>query len=141
MEIHLECGGSEWEGVEVRALSGSETIGQLCSYDLDVVCEKGRGLAAEAFPGGRVRVVASSEGELLRPLHGRLGPIRDHHDPSADRRSYRLRVVPRAFRLTLVETQEIYMDMSVPQVIARKLERHGFGPRDFDLRLMKAYPA
>jgi type VI secretion system secreted protein VgrG len=38
-----------------------------------------------------------------------------------DVRAYRLRLVPRAFALTMVETQDIHMGLTVPQVIQQKL--------------------
>ncbi|AUX31876.1 MULTISPECIES: type VI secretion system Vgr family protein [Sorangium] len=140
MEILVETAGAPWAGVQVRALSGREEISRVFSFDLDVVCDPQRDLPEDAVPGAPISVVVLIEGEEIRRIHGILGQILDRLDPAAERRAYRLRVVPRAFRLTLVETQEIYVDASVPDVIRRKLERHGLGAGDVELRLLKAYP-
>lgn len=45
----------------------------------------------------------------------------------ADLHVYRLRVVPRAFALTLVEIQDIYLNLSVPEIIKEKLQRVALG--------------
>jgi type VI secretion system secreted protein VgrG len=140
MEILVETAGVQWEGVRVRVLSGREVISQIFSFDLDVVCDPQQDLPEDAVPGARISVVFLVEGEEIRRIHGILEQILDRLDPAGERRAYRLRVVPRLFKLTLVETQEIYMDVSVPDVIRRKLERHGLGTGDFELRLLRAYP-
>ncbi|XXX81333.1 type VI secretion system tip protein TssI/VgrG [Sorangium sp. So ce134] len=140
MEILVETAGVQWEGVRVRALSGREAISQVFSFDLDVVCDPQQDLPEDAAPGARICLVFLVEGEEIRRIHGIIEQILDRLDPAVERRAYRLRVVPRAFKLALVETQEIYTDMSVPDVIRRKLERHGLGAGDFELRLLRAYP-
>ncbi|WP_437715851.1 type VI secretion system tip protein TssI/VgrG [Sorangium sp. So ce448] len=140
MEIRVETAGVQWEGVHVRVLSGREAISQVFSFDLDVVCDPQLDLPEDAVPGARLSVVFLVEGEEIRRIHGILEQILDRLDPADELGAYRLRVVPRLFKLALVETQEIYMDVSVPDVIRRKLERHGLGAGDFELRLLRAYP-
>jgi type VI secretion system secreted protein VgrG len=44
-------------------------------------------------------------------------------------------------RLALVETQEIFVGKSVPEIIRTKLERHGLGNDDYELRLVGTYAA
>jgi type VI secretion system secreted protein VgrG len=141
MEIHLESSRFSWEGVHVRALTGREAISQLFAFDVDVVCDPEHGLPEEALPGAEVSLVFTREHEEVRRVHGMLATIRDHLDAAVDRRTYRLRLAPRAIRLGLVEMQEIHMGLSVPELIMRKLGRHGFGAEDTELRLRKTYPA
>jgi type VI secretion system secreted protein VgrG len=78
----------------------------------------------------------------VRRVHGVIESARRHLGGSGDRATIDLRVVPRVARLGLVETQEIFVGKSVPEIIRTKLERHGFGePADLDLRLLGAYAA
>lgn len=140
VDITLESGDQRLSHLRVAALSGREAISQLFTFDLDVVCDPGHDLPEEIVPGNEITLVFEIDGLEVRRVHGLLGPIRDNLDPS-DRASYRLRIVPRVFRLTLVETQEIFLDDTVPDIIRAKLERHGFGEADVEMRLLGTYPA
>ncbi|MGK4002166.1 type VI secretion system tip protein TssI/VgrG [Sorangium sp. So ce1036] len=140
LNVHIESARGSWDHVKVRELSGREVISQLFSFDLDVVLDEGRELPPDAAPGAEVSLVFEADGEEIRRISGMLGPIRDRLEPLAERATCRLRLVPRAYRLTLVETQEIFMDCSVPDIIRSKLERHNFGAEDVELRLLESYP-
>lgn len=141
MEVFIEQSGEQWEGVQVRRLSGREAISQLFSFDLEIVCEPDRVLPEDACPGADVTLVlVDGNGDELRRIHGMLGPIDDSLDPAGGASTYRLRVVPRVFRLTQVETQDVYLGLTVPQIIERKLEMHNLSAADYEFRLIKDYP-
>lgn len=139
VSVSLGSKGEAWEHVHVHRLSGREAISELFSFDLDVVCEAGHELPEGALPGADVTILVEHDGEERR-IHGILGPIRENLDAPGGRAAYSLRVVPRAFRLSLVETQDIYLERSVPEIIQSKLERHDLGPDEFELRLLDTYP-
>lgn len=141
VSISIESKGEAWDHVRVQRLSGREAISELFSFDVDVVCDAGHDLPEHALPGDEVSLVIDIDGDEVRRIHGLLGPIRNHLDAPADRATYRLHVVPRVFRLTLVTTQEVYLDRTIPEILKSKLERHDFGPHDFDLRLIGTYAA
>ncbi len=69
-----------------------------------------------------------------------ISEVEDMLDPEARHRTYRLRLVPRAYRSTLVETQEIFLDKSIPEIIQAKLARVGLEAEDVSLRLLGSYP-
>lgn len=138
--ITLESRSEPWSHVQVRSLTGREAISELFSFDLEVVCDPSHDLPADVAPGDAITVVFELAGEEKRRVFGILGPIHDNLDATREHRSYRLRVLPRAFRLTLVETQEIFLDRSVPEILLAKLGRHGFGEQDVEMRLLGAYP-
>ncbi|WP_437798257.1 type VI secretion system Vgr family protein [Sorangium sp. So ce693] len=140
LDVRIESERGPWDHVKVRELSGREAISQLFSFDLEVVIDEGHELPADAAPGAEISLVFEADGEEIRRVSGMLGPIRDRLEPLAERATCRLRLVPRAFRLTLVETQEIYLDRSVPDILRSKLERHGLGSEDVELRLLETYP-
>jgi len=139
-KVHIESDGKPWDHVRVRELSGREAISQLFAFDLDVVCDPDHGLPEEAWPGAEITLVFEADGEEVRRVHGMLGPIRDRLDDPGQGSSHRLRLVPRAFRLGLVETQEIYLDRSIPDILRSKLEQHDLGAGDVELRLFDDYP-
>ncbi|MBL8744136.1 MAG: type VI secretion system tip protein VgrG, partial [Myxococcales bacterium] len=65
--------------------------------------------------------------------------VRDR-EAGAAARALRLHFVPRAHRLTLVETQEVFVDQTVPQIIKQKLELCGLQEgTDFALLLGGTY--
>jgi type VI secretion system secreted protein VgrG len=140
VNLYLESKGQAWEHVRVRKLSGREAISELFAFDVEIACDLGHDLPEEALPGAEITVVFEIDGEEVRRVHGILGPVRDHLDAS-ELATYGLRVVPRASRLALVETQEIYLDKSIPDILKSKLERHDLTPDEFELRLTGTYPA
>lgn len=140
MEVIIESEGASWDGAHVRALSGREAISELFLFEVEVACDPGRGLPEEAYPGGPLTLVILSEGEEIRRVHGVIDHIKDRLDTESERTSQRISVAPRASRLALVETQEVFLDLDVPEIIRRKLARHGLGARDVEMRLLREYP-
>lgn len=141
LSVHIESEGEPWGHVRVRELFGQELISQLFSFDVDVVCDAEHELPEGAAPGAEISLVFQVDGEEARRVHGILGALRSRLDPGGHGASYRLRVVPRAYRLTLVETQEIYLDRSIPDILRSKLEQHDLGADDVEMRLLDEYPA
>src|SRR6185437_8004694 len=63
----------------------------------------------------------------------------DMLDPETEYRTYRIRLVPRAYRSTMIQTQEIFLNQSIPEIIQTKLARVGLGAKDVELRLFSQY--
>jgi type VI secretion system secreted protein VgrG len=140
--VWIEAAGARWEHVRVRKLSGREAIGQLFRFDLEGAADPEHEIPDTAKPGEEVSIVFELDGNEVRRVHGVIDAARRHLGGPGDRATIDLRVVPRVARLGLVETQEIFVGKSVPEIIRTKLERHGFvGEGDLDLRLLGAYAA
>lgn len=139
LSARIESAGGPWEHVRVRGLEGREVISEPFTFDLDVACDLEHDLPQDAAPGAEISLVLEIDGVEVRRVHGMLGPIKSRLEPPDDHATYRLRLLPRMFRLTLVETQEIFLDRTVPEIIQDKLERNGFGSDDFELRLLETY--
>lgn len=140
LNCFLESKLGRWDHVQIHQLSGRETISELFSFDLEVACDIGHELPEDALPGGEVCLVFELDGIEVRRVHGILGPMRSRLEPPEEHATYALRIVPRAFRMTLVETQEVFVDRSIPDILRDKLERNGFEQVDFELRLVEEYP-
>lgn len=140
VEARLESDAFSCESVQIHKLSGREAISRLFAFDLEIVSTSSDEPAAADMAGAEVSIVLHRGGEERRKIHGMVAEVNEMFETEVAHRSYRLRVVPRAFRLTLVELQDIYMDLSVPEIIRYKLELLGFTDDDFEFRLLESYP-
>jgi type VI secretion system secreted protein VgrG len=145
LSIRLEADEFPCEHVQVAAFSGKEAIGRLFSFDLEIVCTDRAALDRRRMVGALVTIVMERDRgggavDEIRRIHGMIAAVEDMLDPQAAFRTFRLRVVPRAHRLGLVETQDIFLHKSLPEIIALKTARAGLRPEDVELRLLAEYP-
>lgn len=139
---HVRIEGEALDGsrVEVARLTGSEAISRLYELDLLLVCRDNDGLDIEALVGSRVAVIFERGGEELRTIYGVIASARDRMEVESAHATYAITVAPRAHLLTLVETCDAYLDMSLPEVIRMKLGEIGLTePNDVELRLYETY--
>ena len=141
VNAHLASDGEVWPHVRVRAVSGTEAISRAFAFEIELVGDREHDLPPRAIVGAEASLALELDGGVVRQVHGMIAAIRSRLEPTGDRSTHRLTLVPRAHRLALVETQEIFQDRSVPDILRAKLERHGFGAEDFELRLLRTYPA
>ncbi|WP_437723879.1 type VI secretion system Vgr family protein [Sorangium sp. So ce861] len=139
--LRLDSPDFDCAHVRVREVRGAEAIGQLFSFDIDVVCSDGAELSIEQVLGATASLVFEVQGADERTVHGMIAAVEDRHETEAALRSYRLRLAPRAFRATLVELQQVFLDISVPELIQQKLAMVGLGPDDVTMRLYRDHPA
>ncbi|WP_437528390.1 type VI secretion system tip protein TssI/VgrG [Sorangium sp. So ce726] len=138
--LRLDSNDFSCDLVRVRGVHGKEAIGQLFSYDIDVVCSDGAELSIEQVLGATASLVFEVQGADERTVHGMIAEVEDRHETETALRSYRLRLTPRAFRATLVELQQVFLDISVPKLIQDKLAMVGLGPEDVVMRLYRDHP-
>lgn len=125
----LESSAFDASAVQILGLRGKERISQLFWFELEIIMRGGEPLPAGATPGAAVTILVTHTSEdhgavETRRIHGVLDSIRDRLDAHRKHRTYVLRVVPELARLKLVETQEIFLGSSVPEIIAQKLGLH-----------------
>ncbi|CAN98491.1 vrgS conserved hypothetical protein [Sorangium cellulosum So ce56] len=138
--MRLDSSDFSCDLLRVRGVHGREAIGQLFSYDIDVVCSDGAELSIEQVLGAAASLVFEVEGADERTVYGMIAEVEDRHETETAFRSYRLRLAPRAFRATLVELQQVFLDISVPELIQHKLAMVGLGPEDMVMRLYRDHP-
>ena len=139
LEVRLESAHFPCDRLRVRKLEGREAISRLFDFELEAVALDRDSLDVEVMMGTDVAIVFEREGIELRRVRGMIAESEDLLDGRADFRTFRLRIVPRAFRLTMIETQEIFMDVTVPEIITRALKLVGLG-KDLKHLLLGEYP-
>lgn len=141
--VRLRLDSSEFDvsNVEIRELTGREALSKLFSFHLLIVCFDVDGLDTKALLGASVSIVFEQGREEVRRVYGMIAEVDDHLETESEWRSYRLWIVPRAWRSTLVETQEVYLDVNVPDLVKQKLALVGLAGDDVEMRLTGTYPA
>ncbi|MEQ9318268.1 MAG: type VI secretion system tip protein TssI/VgrG [Polyangiaceae bacterium] len=123
----------------IRA-TGTERLGQLYDFELDLMSPGAPLDVATLLEMPLSLHLRDAEGE--RVLHGIAAQVSDRMTTETEQLVYRLRLVPRAWRLSLTRTTEIFMDLAVPEVIVTKLERAGLvAGQDIEQRLRSSYPS
>jgi type VI secretion system secreted protein VgrG len=139
VHVRLESDDFSCDDVQIFEVTGRESLGRLFEIAISVVTTAPGGLDLSAVEGATATLVFQVEQKVVRRIHGMIAVIDDFLDTQPETRSYRLLLVPRANRLTLVRTQEIFMDLSTPDIIKKKLELVGLGADDVEFRLSGTY--
>ncbi|APR75970.1 Rhs element Vgr family protein [Minicystis rosea] len=137
LKVRIESSAFSSESFHVYRMLGKETISQLFSIEVEVA-SKTDTVDCAAAVGTDVGIVFERDGTELRRIHGMIAEAHDLLARSLEYRLYRIRVVPRALRLALVETSEVSMNVAVPDIIRNKLALVGLS--DVELRLRAAPP-
>ncbi len=137
--VRLDSSDFDAENVRVYKLSGRDAIGQLFQYEVDLAVFGREGLSLDEVVGARVTLLFERDGVELCRRHGVVARVDDHLETEGDARTYRLAVVPSLHAATLVETQEIFVDTSIPDILQQKLDLLNIDASVRDLRLLGTY--
>jgi type VI secretion system secreted protein VgrG len=140
VEVRLESTDFACEHVQISRMDGEEAISRLYAFDLEIVVLTPGELTLDELAGAEADLVFFQGGTELRRVHGMISGAEDLLDSEPSFRTFRVRLSPRAFRLTLVETQEIFLELSVPDIVKAKLALVGLGDDDVQMRLLATYP-
>lgn len=148
IDVRLEIEDVPSGTFEVARARGHEAISRLFEMEILAVLREKDWIDPEQLLGRRAALVFEREGAELRRMFGVIARVRDRMETESEAITYELRFVPRAHRLTLVETLDIHLDMTLPDILRKKLADHGFaersadgGEHDFELRMSRSYPA
>ncbi len=139
LEVRLEAGDFPCERLQINRVSGTERISQLFRFEIHVSSLDPEGLDLQRVIGRFAALTFTQDGVEVRRISGMISEATDELDSETAFTSYRLVLVPRAFQLTLIQTQEIYIDASIPSILAAKVKNVGL-QEDAELRLMGDYP-
>lgn len=149
-QIKLETGAYPNGELEISRLTGRDTLSQLFEYELLVIAKDLEDFDPEALIGERATLVYERDDRPAERVFGMISVVNDRLDTEVDYASCRLTFTPRAYRLSLVETLDIFLDLNVPDIVRQKLTGAGMKERlldpnspddfDFELRLQDTYP-
>jgi type VI secretion system secreted protein VgrG len=140
VSVHIESPAFAGD-VAVHELTGRETVSQLFEFSVHVVTKRTEGLDDEAILTDPAEVVFTRGNQPVRRIYGMIAAFRDALHTESRYLGYTLTFVPRAWRMTLNHASEVFLDLTVPEIITQKLERYGFAAgKDFELRLRASYP-
>ena len=124
VEVRIESADFPCERIRVREVAGVERISRLYTYDVTLVSLDPEGPTATDLIGCQVALSFSEHGADVRRVFGMISHAVDMLETESEQGTYRIRVVPRAYRLALVRTQDVYVDMSVVDI---GQPEHGYG--------------
>jgi type VI secretion system secreted protein VgrG len=124
-DVRIESGDFPCERIQVREVAGTERISQLFSFDVTLASLEPSGPGATDLIGCSVALLFTEDGAEVRRVCGMISRAVDLLETESEHAAYRVQIVPRAFRLTLVRTQDVYVGLSVPDIVKRKLALAG----------------
>lgn len=125
--------------VHVVSADGRDAISVLFDLDLLVTCPQDLD-HKEVLKSG-LTVTFHKDDKLVREIHGMAASIREIVTADTSQRNYRIHMVPRMWKGTLNERIDIYMDMTVPEIVQKKLEENALKlGDDFVFKLQQTYP-
>lgn len=138
--LHVACLSRHFDSDSVRVIGfrGQESIGTLFRFEIDLLSTDPTGVPRSAAGRSATLLLEPSSGEV-RQIRGIISQIIDRFHDRQGLRHQSIVLVPHAHRLSMVETQDIHMDISVPELIVEKLRNVGLG-RDVDVHLLSEYP-
>ncbi len=135
----------EWEddalpALVVQRVTGRESISRLFEFTIDAVATGTVPPVAE-FVGCTATLTFSRDGEKLRRMSGLIERAEEQFDFDPRVVAYRLHFAPLVHRLATVRKQDVYLDLSVPEIVLDKLKLIGIEPPACRLALLADYPA
>jgi type VI secretion system secreted protein VgrG len=125
VEVRIDSPDFPCERIRVREVAGVERLSRLFTFDVTLVSLDPGGPGATDLIGCAVALTFSEHGADVRRVFGMIAHAVDMLETESEQCTYRIRVVPRAYRLALVRTQDIYVDMSVVDIVKKKLALAG----------------
>lgn len=127
------------DGLLGRAARVEERIG--APFSVDAVFVSTTPLEPSTVVGSPAHVELVVDGRRGRRVHGCVESLRTRVDLDTDHCVYEARIVPAMSLLGMTRTQEVYIDVSLPDLLRTKLTGLGMKEgRDFELRLARSYP-
>jgi type VI secretion system secreted protein VgrG len=125
--------------LQIHRLRGREAISRPYEFEIEIVTFGDEPLDDVAVAGAEADLVFEGEGGEARRFPGMVSEVDDLFSTEPRLRRYALRLVPRAHRLEMVETQEVFTDVSVPEILQQKLDLVQLGDQ-LQMKLVGTYP-
>jgi len=127
--------------LRIHRMRATERLGQLFEVDLEVVMLAGERLDPDEIIGATSHVEIHLGEELVRTLHGLVTHVVELPPLETETAVYRLTLHPLLWQASMVETFDIHLSCSVPEVVEAKMALLHLGVgTDYSLQLSETYP-
>ncbi len=126
------------ETFTVVRFRGEEGLSRCYRFELELVAEDASLDLAAVLAAPVAFTILRAEGDI--PFHGVLAGFEQLHQMD-NYVFYRAVLVPKLWWLGLTHHNQVFLNQTVPQILAACLKDGGLSEQDFELRLMKDYPA
>jgi type VI secretion system VgrG family protein len=143
--LNFESPAFEPDKVQVSEIRGTEQISQLFSFQVHLISTTPDAidedkLLTEACCIVFLRKDVGGEAEEVRRIFGMVKSVKSRLLTEARQNEYILEMVPRVWQSTLTRKNDIYQDLDISELLAKKLEEGpGLSSDDFELRLKGSY--
>jgi type VI secretion system secreted protein VgrG len=148
LDVSIECtdgadSAFDVGQVDIHRLSGVEQLGRPFSFDIDNIYKQADGMSLDSLAGAEVDIVFKRAETEVRRIHGMVCEAVDDYSTEEAYVAYKLKVVPRVWRLSLCKKTYLYMNVTVKDIISDKLGLAGLGEegRDHAFSLGETYPS
>lgn len=140
-ELLLQSKGFDTEKLRIHRLRARERMNHIFELQLEVVALGGGVLDVDETVGADATVTIKLDDEAVRHFHGIVTRVADLPLGDEERAAYELTVSPHLWQSTLVETLDVHLDVTVPDVIETLMRRIDLAPgSDYSLNLSDSYP-
>lgn len=121
----------------VVKFTGSEGLSRLYRFDVELIAEKDDIDFDSVLQSTAVLTLHGEQGDV--PLQGVVKKIRQKHVYHGYT-LYRASLVPKLWWLTLTHHNQVFLDVTVKDIVETVLQDGGLTSYDYELRLQKEYP-
>ncbi len=140
-ELTFHTAGIDPKVLRIHRMLAKEQLGQLFEVELEMVMLEGQLLEPDEIIGASCHVDIEIAEETARTIHGLVTHVVELPPLETEMSVYRLTVHPLLWQSTLVETLDIHLGCSVPEVLEAKLALlHLAVGTDYSLQLSETYP-
>ena len=142
-DFDLALLSQQFDASELRVLRvhASERMSEPYLVEVDLVCPSHAPLDLDQVAGAEASVVLTDVAGRERRFHGLVVQVVELPILDAAWTPYRLQLRPRLWQGSLIEMLDVFLDLSVPEIIEKKLGLLGLtAGQDYELRLGASYP-
>ncbi len=140
-ELTFHTEGIDPSVLRIHRMVAKEQLGQLFEVELEVVMLAGELLDPDEIIGVSAHVEIHLDGETARTIHGLVTHVVELPPLETEMSIYRLTLHPLLWQSTMVETLDIHLNRSVPEVLEAKLVLLDLAAgTDYSLQLSETYP-
>jgi type VI secretion system secreted protein VgrG len=140
-ELTLESKLFDAADVRVQHVRAREQMSRLYEVSLKILCPAEHPLDLDEVAGSEATAVITPAGGRARRFHGVVTRVREATSLESTWLVYEIEIAPRLWRGTMVETLDVHLDLSVPEILEKKLGLIDLGAgTDFEMQLGGTYP-